>query len=45
MYQAGVLVRWVEDIIETPQGSKVSPAAISELNQKVYVHIIHQIKD
>ena len=29
----------MEDITETLWGSKVSPAAISELNKKAYVHI------
>ena len=36
MYLAGVSVRRVEDITG---GSKVSPATISELNKKTYVHI------
>jgi len=36
MYLAGVSVRRVEDITG---GSKVSPATISELNKKAYVHI------
>ena len=39
MYLAGVSVRRVEDITEALWGSKVSPATISELNKKVYVHI------
>ena len=39
MYLAGVSVRRVEDITETLWGSKVSPATISELNKKAYVHI------
>ena len=39
MYLAGVSVRRVEDITETLWGSKVSPAIISELNKKAYVHI------
>lgn len=39
MYLAGVSVRRVEDITEALWGSKVSPAAISKLNQKAYVHI------
>ena len=39
MYLAGVSVRRVEDIIEALWGSKVSPATISELNKKAYVHI------
>ena len=32
-------MRRVEDITEALWGSKVSPAAISELNKKAYVHI------
>lgn len=36
---SGVSVQRVEDIKEVLWGSKVSPAAISELNNKVYVHI------
>ena len=36
---AGVSVRRVEDITEALWGSKVSPATISELNKKAYVHI------
>lgn len=39
MYLAGVSVRRVEDITEALCGSKVSPATISELNKKAYVHI------
>ena len=39
MYPAGVSVRRVEDITEALRGSKVSPATISELNKKAYVHI------
>ena len=39
MYLAGVSVRRVEDITEALVGSKVSPATISELNKKAYVHI------
>lgn len=39
MYLAGVSVRRVEDITEALWGQKVSPGTISELNQKVYVHI------
>lgn len=40
MYLAGVSVRRVEDITEALWGhSKVSPATISELNKKTYVHI------
>ena len=38
MYLAGVSVRRVEDITEALWGSKVSPATISELNKKAYVH-------
>ena len=34
-----VSVHRVEDITETLWGSKVSPATISELNKKAYVHI------
>ena len=39
MYLAGVSVRRVEDITEALWGSKVSPATISELNKKAYLHI------
>ena len=39
MYLSGVSVRRVEDITEALWGSKVSPATISELNKKTYVHI------
>lgn len=39
MYLAGVSVRRVEDITEALWGSRVSPATISELNKKAYVHI------
>jgi putative transposase len=39
MYLAGVSVRRIEDITEALWGAKVSPSTISELNQKVYVHI------
>ena len=39
MYLVGVSVRRVEDITEALWGSKVSPATISELNKKAYVHI------
>ena len=39
MYLAGVSVRRVEDITEALWGSKVSPATISELNKKAYMHI------
>ena len=39
MYLAGVSVLRVEDITEALWGSKVSPATISELNKKAYVHI------
>ena len=38
-YLAGVSVRRVEDITEALWGSKASPAAISELNKKAYIHI------
>ena len=38
MYLAGVSVRRVEDITEALWGSKVSPATISKLNKKAYVH-------
>ena len=39
MYLAGVSVRRVEDITEILWGTKVSPATISELNKKAYIHI------
>ena len=39
MYLAGASVRRVEDITEALWGSRVSPATISELNKKAYVHI------
>jgi len=39
MYLAGVSERRVEDITEALWGTKVSPATISELNKKAYVHI------
>ncbi len=39
MYLAGVSVRRVEDITEALWGSKVSPATVSEMNKKAYVHI------
>ncbi|WP_040662879.1 IS256 family transposase [Oscillibacter ruminantium] len=39
IYLAGVSVRRVEDTTEALWGSKVSPATISELNKKAYVHI------
>ena len=39
MYLAGVSVRRAEDITEALWGIKVSPATISELNKKAYVHI------
>ena len=39
MYLVGVSVRRVEDITEALWGSKISPATISELNKKAYVHI------
>lgn len=35
----GVSVRRVEDITEASWGTKISPATISELNKKAYVHI------
>ena len=38
-YLAGVSARCVEGIAEALWGSKVSPATISELNKKAYVHI------
>jgi transposase-like protein len=39
MYLAGVSVRRVEDITETLWGTRVSASTVSELNQKIYVHI------
>ena len=39
MYLADVSVRRVEDITEAMRDSKVSLAAVSELNKKAYVHI------
>jgi putative transposase len=39
MYLAGVSVRRVEDITEALWGTKVSASTVSELNQKIYVHI------
>jgi transposase-like protein len=39
MYLAGVSVRRVEDITEALWGTRVSPSAVSELNQKIYVQI------
>ena len=39
MYLAGVSVPRMEEITEALWGSKVSPATISELNKKAYVHI------
>ena len=39
MHLAGVSVRRVEHITEAPWASKVSPATISELNKKAYIHI------
>ena len=39
MYLAGVSVRRVEDITEALWGTRVSPATVSQLNQKVYKHI------
>jgi putative transposase len=39
MYLAGISVRRVEDITEALWGTRVSPSTVSELNQKIYVHI------
>lgn len=39
MYLAGVSVRRVEDITEALWGTKVSPATVSNLNQKIYKRI------
>jgi putative transposase len=39
MYLAGVSVRRVEDITEALWGTRVSPSTVSELNQRIYVHI------
>jgi len=39
MYLAGVSVRRVEDITEALWGTRVSPATVSELNQKIYATI------
>jgi len=39
MYLAGVSVRRVEDITEALWGAKVSPSAVSWLNQKIYGRI------
>ncbi len=39
MYLAGVSVRRVEDITEALWGTRVSPSAVSELNQKLYKRI------
>ena len=39
MYLAGVSMRRVEDITEALWGTRVSPSTVSELNQKIYVHI------
>jgi hypothetical protein len=39
MYLAGVSVRRVEDITQALWGTRVSPSAISDLNQKLYVRI------
>ena len=39
MYLAGISVRRVEDITEALWGTRVSPSAVSELNQKIYVQI------
>ena len=38
MYLAGVSVRRVEDITEALWGTRVSPATVSGLNKKAYVH-------
>jgi putative transposase len=39
MYLAGVSVRRVEDITEALWGTRVSPSAVSELNQQLYERI------
>ncbi len=39
MYLAGVSVRRVEDITKALWGSRVSPATVSALNQKIYEKI------
>lgn len=39
MYLAGVSVRRVEDITEALWGTRVSPSAVSELNQQLYKRI------
>ena len=39
MYLAGVSVRRVEDITEALWGTRVSPATVSDLNQKIYEQI------
>lgn len=39
MYLAGVSVRRVEDITEALWGTRVSPSAVSALNQKIYEQI------
>lgn len=39
MYLAGVSVRRVEDITEALWGTRVSPSAVSELNQQLYARI------
>lgn len=39
MYLAGVSVRRVEDITEALWGTRVSPATVSRLNQKIYEQI------
>lgn len=39
MYLAGVSVRRVEDITEALWGTRVSPSAVSQLNQKLYGRI------
>ena len=39
MYLAGVSLRRVEDITEALWGTRVSASTVSDLNQKIYVHI------
>jgi transposase-like protein len=39
MYLAGVSVRRVEDITEALWGTRVSPATVSDLNQRIYAQI------
>jgi putative transposase len=39
MYLAGVSVRRVEDITQALWGERISPSAVSELNQKIYATI------